>query len=139
MRDYCVWEWCLEYGDVLYDFNISFKEWLESIRYNACLALHCVKGVQIRSFFWSVFSRIRTEHEDLPRKSPHSVEIRENKNQEKLRIRTLFTQWKCPNNYLFLKSQKSKLLQKWVLFEAFLLPWKLSNENFVYPIRQLDT
>ena len=22
---------------------------------------HCVKGVQIRSFFWSVFSRIRTE------------------------------------------------------------------------------
>ena len=24
---------------------------------------HCVKGVQIRSFFWSIFSRIRTEHE----------------------------------------------------------------------------
>ena len=23
---------------------------------------HCVKGVQIRSFFWSVFSRIRTEY-----------------------------------------------------------------------------
>ena len=24
--------------------------------------LHCVKSIQIRSFFWSVFSRIRTEH-----------------------------------------------------------------------------
>ena len=23
---------------------------------------HCVKSVQIRSFFWSVFSRIRTEY-----------------------------------------------------------------------------
>ena len=24
-------------------------------------SIHCVQGVQIRSFFWSVFSRIRTE------------------------------------------------------------------------------
>ena len=31
----------LDYGDVLYDqaFNNSFKEKLESIQYNACLAL----------------------------------------------------------------------------------------------------
>ena len=26
---------------------------------------HCVKSVQIRSFFWFVFSRIRTEYGDL--------------------------------------------------------------------------
>ena len=26
---------------------------------------HCVKSVRIRSFFWSVFSRIRTEYGDL--------------------------------------------------------------------------
>ena len=26
---------------------------------------HCVKIVQIRSYFWSVFSRIRTEYRDL--------------------------------------------------------------------------
>ena len=38
--------------------------------------LHCVKSVQIRSFFWSVFSRIRTEY-----------------GSEKLRIWTLFTQY----------------------------------------------
>ena len=26
---------------------------------------HCVKSVQIRSFFWTVFSRIRTEYGGL--------------------------------------------------------------------------
>ena len=29
---------------------------------------HCVKSVQIRSFFWSVFSRIRTEYGEMTRK-----------------------------------------------------------------------
>ena len=33
---------------------------------------HCKKSVQIRSFFWSVFSRIRTSI------SPYSVRMREN-------------------------------------------------------------
>ena len=28
---------------------------------------HCVKSVQIRSFFWSVFSRIRTEYREILR------------------------------------------------------------------------
>ena len=32
--------------------------------------LHCAKSVQIRSFFWSVFSCIRTEYGDLRSKSP---------------------------------------------------------------------
>ena len=39
------------------------------------VAIHCVKSVQIRSFFWSVFSRIRTA------------------DQKKHRIWTPFTQW----------------------------------------------
>ena len=47
---------------------------------------HGVKSVQIRSFFWSVFSRIWTEYEDLLRKSPYSVQIRQNSKQKKLRI-----------------------------------------------------
>ena len=47
------------------------------------LEYHCMKSVQIRSFFWSVFSRIRTEY----------GEIRENTDQKKPRIWTLFTQW----------------------------------------------
>ena len=37
--------------------------WLTLISY------HCVKSVQIRSFLWSVFSRIRTEYG--PEKTPY--------------------------------------------------------------------
>ena len=42
-----------------------------------CVAakLHCVKSVKIRSFFWSVFSCIRTEYGDLRSKAPYSVRI----------------------------------------------------------------
>ena len=36
---------------------------------------HCVKSIQIRSYFWSVFSCIRTEYGDLLRKSLYSVRI----------------------------------------------------------------
>ena len=49
--------------------------------------IHYVKSVQIRSFFWSVFSRNRTGI------SPYSLQVRENTDQEKLRIWTHFTQW----------------------------------------------
>ena len=54
--------------------------------------LHCVKTVQIRSFLWSVFSSIRTEYGEILRISPYSVWMRENMDQKKLRISTLFTQ-----------------------------------------------
>ena len=43
---------------------------------------HCVKNVQIRSYFWSVFSCIRTEYGDLRSKSPYSVRIQENTDQK---------------------------------------------------------
>ena len=52
---------------------------------------NCVKSVQIRSFFWSVFSRIQTEYGEI-RISPYSIRMLENTDQEKLRILTLFTQ-----------------------------------------------
>ena len=41
------------------------------------------KSVQIRSFFWSIFSCIRGEYGDLLRKSPYLVQMRENKGQKK--------------------------------------------------------
>ena len=41
----------------------------------------CVKCVQIRSFFLSVFSRIRTEYGEILRISPYSVRMRENVEQ----------------------------------------------------------
>ena len=51
---------------------------------------HNVKNVQIRSFFWSVFSRISTEYGEILRISPYSVRMPENTNQKKLRIWTLY-------------------------------------------------
>ena len=37
------------------------------IRSNTNKNIHCVKSVQIRSFFWSVFSRIQTEYGEILR------------------------------------------------------------------------
>ena len=54
---------------------------------------HCVKSVQVRSFFWSVVSRIRTKYGEIRSIFPYLVQIRENTDQEKLRIWTLFAQW----------------------------------------------
>ena len=53
------------------------------------------KIVQMRSFFWFLFSCIRTEYGDLRSKSPYSVRIQEITDQKKLRIWTFFTLWKC--------------------------------------------
>ena len=46
----------------------------------------------IRGFFWSVFSRIRTEYGEIRSISPYSVRMWENTDERKLRIWTLFTQ-----------------------------------------------
>ena len=48
--------------------------------------LHFVKSVQIRSFFWSVFSCILNGYGDL-------VRIQENADQKKSRIETLFVEF----------------------------------------------
>ena len=56
------------------------------------IEIHCVKSVQIRSFSWSVFSRVRTEYRNLWSKFPYSVRILENTDQKKLRIWTLLRQ-----------------------------------------------
>ena len=68
--------------------------------------MYCVKSVEIRSFFWSVFSRIRTECGDLFGKSPYSVRIRENTDQKKLGIWTLFTQRRQLRNVMFFKQMQ---------------------------------
>ena len=44
--------------------------------------LHCMESVQIRSFFWSVFSCIRTEYRELQSKCPYQVRIQENTDQK---------------------------------------------------------
>ena len=74
------------YFSITYIVPLRFF-WLNSLR---LLLWHCVKSVQIRSFGWSVFSHIRTEYGQI---LPHSTRMRENTDQKKLRIWTLFTQW----------------------------------------------
>ena len=48
------------------------------------MLLHCVKSVQIGSFFWSAFSCIWTEYGDLRSTSLYSAWIIENTDQKKL-------------------------------------------------------
>ena len=67
---------------VTYNFRCPFTE----------SSFHCVKSIQIRSFFGSIFSRIQTAYEKIRSISPYSVRRREYKDQKKLRIWTLFTQ-----------------------------------------------
>ena len=71
--------------------------------------LHCVKSVQIRIFFWSIFSRIRIEYGEIRSIFPYSVKMRENTGQKNLRIWTHFTQ--C---YYILKKleQKQEIVKK---------------------------
>ena len=78
---------------------------------------HCVKSVQIRSFFWYVFSRIRTEYGEIWSISPHSVRMRENTDQKKLHIWTLFKQ--CVFNQFIIFS----------LFISFIFTTSLSLFN----------
>ena len=70
---------------------LSVETWSILRTLKSC-ELHCVKSVQIRSFFWSAFSCFWTEYGYLLRKYPYSVRILENTDQGKLRIWTLFTQ-----------------------------------------------
>ena len=56
------------------------------------LGFNCVKIVQIRRFFWSVFCCILTENGDLRNKSLYSVQIKKNTDQKKLCTWKLFTQ-----------------------------------------------
>ena len=65
------------------------------------LSYYCVKCVQRRSFFCSVFSCIPTEYREIQSISPYSVRMRENTDQKKLRIWTRFTQ--CMSYAQFIK------------------------------------
>ena len=53
-------------------------------------ACHCMKSVQIRSFFYSIFFSVFGLNTEIY--SVNQVRIRENTDQKKLRIWTLFTQ-----------------------------------------------
>ena len=94
-----IWKW----SDIDADFSISYK-------------LHCVKSVQIRSNFWSIFSRIRTEYGEILRTeyreilriSPYSVWMRENTDQKLLSIWKVFAQWLWVQSKINLTSVKQR-------------------------------
>ena len=78
-------------------FNRLFRQkWLFG---NVINYPHCVKIVQIRSFFWFVFSRIRTEYGEILRISLYSIQMRENKdsmeNMENTAKTPLFGHFSC--------------------------------------------
>ena len=43
---------------------------------------YCVKSVQTRSFFWSVFFHTQAKYGDLQNKSPYLVRTRDNEDQK---------------------------------------------------------
>ena len=49
-----------------------------ALQYLNLIKHHCVRSVQIRSLFWSVFSRIRTEYGEIRSIFPCSVQMLEN-------------------------------------------------------------
>ena len=77
---------------------------------------HCVQSVKIRSFFWFVFSRIRTEYGEILRISPCSVRMRENTNLKKLRIWTHFTQ-----SLVLLSQEKRNIISTLICFFHFFI------------------
>ena len=68
-----------------------------------------MKSVQIRSFFWSVFSRIRTEYGKILRISPYSVRMRENMDQKNSRLMLL--------NKMLLRGFGDSSLTVWAKFD----------------------
>ena len=86
---------------------------------------HCAKSVQIRSGFWSVFSRIRTEYGEILRISLHSIRMRENMDQKSLRIWTLFKQCKY---YVSENSLELLVLNVLYIFEHFIWILKCLEE-----------
>ena len=76
-----VWEIVMLLCDNHWKF-LTFKIlWSLSI-WPLIIHLHCVKSVQIRSFFWSVFSCIRTEYRDLRIKFPYSIKYRKTRTRK---------------------------------------------------------
>ena len=98
-------------------------------------------SVYIRNFFWSGYSRIQTEYGDLPNKSPYSVRIRENTDQKRLPIWTLFTQrfrqpsiadtgWRIYSKEKRHGNNKVSQILK-ILFRSAFLPIKSLTGNFL--------
>ena len=79
---------------------------------------HCVKCVQIQSFFCSIFSRMRTECREILRISLYSVRMRENTDQ-KNSVSGYFSRSVENHKYIKLYRQKSQK-EKRIISHPFL-------------------
>ena len=121
-----VWEKALFYREVVICFLINnlFRDVFQTSRVIDLIRYHCVKSVQIRSFYWSLISRIRTKNGEILRISPYSVQMQEIADQKKLRIWTHFTQRTlCETPML------KKYLSSW---KRYFLVWQfIENQVFI--------
>ena len=85
-----------------------------------------MKSVQIRSYFWSVFSCIRTEYRDLRSKPPYLVQTQEIKDQNIILNQLNLSWW----NSLSCRKQSNDLQSKSVSW--FLYGSKLRHETINY-------
>ena len=99
---------------------------------------YCLKSVQIRSFSGPFFFCIRTEYGEMRSISPYSVRVRENTDQKKLRIWTLFAQLsgscynKTPYSKVFLKYS---CLNRWemhgeICLNDLFFKFQVARQNF---------
>ena len=77
------WFWLIIFFIILWNFHM-----VDSSK------THYVKSVQIPSFFWFVFPAFGLKIWKIRNISPYSVRIKENTDQKKLGISTLFTRWR---------------------------------------------
>ena len=70
---------------------LLFHKLAMKLAYWLCWLLHCVSSIQVRSFFPSVCSLILAEYGEILLQSLYSVRLRENTDQKKLCLWTLFT------------------------------------------------
>ena len=77
------WFWLIIFFIILWNFHM-----VDSSK------THYVKSVQIRSFFWFVFPAFGLKIGKIRNISPYSIRIKENTDQKKLCISTLFTRWR---------------------------------------------
>ena len=112
------------------------------------LSTYCVKSVQTRRFFWSVFSCIWTEYGDILGKLPYSAQIQDNTDQKNLCIWTLFKQrqsWRVLKTRCKVTGQLRKAPEEtWVLQGEKDLPccffiWTKFNGAQVWKLYQKST
>ena len=82
-----------------------------------------MKSVQIRSFFWSVLSRICTQYGEILRISPYSVRIRESMDQKT----PLFRHVSRSVNCLYSTEVFNEI---WFIKEVVFIRQRFMNKNF---------